>query len=80
MKTQPTRYPYGERTVRVYTGELGAGEMGTLIELMMVYGVAMITIGTIIAGATFLVRRQEQVPTPSRSARVGAPKPIRSDA
>ena len=66
--------------MRVCTAELGAGEMGTLIELMMVYGVAMITIGTIIAGATFLVRRQEQVPAPSRSARVGAPKPIRSDA
>ena len=44
--------------------------MGNLMGLMMVYGVAMITIGTIIVGATFLIRRQERVRAASRSTLV----------
>ena len=45
----------------------GEGEkMRNFIGLMMVYGVAMITIGTIIVGATFLIRRQERLRAASR--------------
>ena len=34
--------------------------MGDLTGLLMAYGVAVITIATIIVGATFLIRRQER--------------------
>jgi uncharacterized iron-regulated membrane protein len=43
-----------------FTGEQGGDEMGNVTGLLMAYGVAMITIATIIVGATLLIRRQER--------------------
>ena len=44
--------------------------MGDMTGLLMAYGVAMITIATIIVGATFLIRRQERQRAASRPALV----------